>query len=116
VRDGKKEKLSKLYTAQGKKIVDIVEKPKKPKSNYVNTGLWMFLPEVFTLLKNLKKSPRGEYEVTDVLSHYVKNDQLSYSILKSQWTDAGSFESLYKATVLMKKLEDKEMNKKKGRK
>ena len=105
-----------VVTFKGKKIVDIVEKPKKPKSNYVNTGLWMFLPEVFTLLKNLKKSPRGEYEVTDVLSHYVKNDQLSYSILKSQWTDAGSFESLYKATVLMKKLEDKEMNKKKGRK
>ncbi|OGX23484.1 MAG: spore coat protein [Omnitrophica WOR_2 bacterium GWF2_38_59] len=105
-----------VVTFKGKKIVDIVEKPKKPKSNYVNTGLWMFLPEVFTLLKNLKKSPRGEYEVTDVLSHYVKNDQLSYSILKSQWTDAGSFESLYKATVLMKKLEDKEMQKKKAKK
>ncbi len=92
---------------KGKKIVNIIEKPKKPKSNYVNTGLWMFQPEVFSLLKKLKKSPRGEYEVTDILAYYVKKQQLSYSILKSAWTDAGSFESLYNATVLMKKLEDR---------
>lgn len=91
----------------GKKIVNIIEKPREPKSNYVNTGLWMFLPEVFDLLKKLKKSSRGEYEVTDVLSHYAKKGQLSYSILKSHWTDAGTFESLYNATVLMKKLEDR---------
>ncbi|VAX35709.1 Glucose-1-phosphate thymidylyltransferase [hydrothermal vent metagenome] len=93
---------------KNKKIINIIEKPKKPKSNYVNTGLWMFQPEVFSLLKKLKKSPRGEYEVTDILAHYVKQQQLSYSILKSTWTDAGSFESLYNATVLMKKLEDKQ--------
>jgi len=96
---------------KNKRIVDIVEKPKNPKSNYVNTGLWMFLPEVFSLLKKLKKSPRGEYEVTDILAYYVKQQQLSYSILKSRWTDAGSFESLYNATVLMKKIEDQLKNK-----
>ncbi len=97
---------------KGKRIVNIVEKPRNPVSNYVNTGLWMFLPEVFQLLKELKKSPRGEYEVTDILSHYAKAGQLSYSILKSHWTDAGSFESLYNATVLMKKLEDRQLRKK----
>ena len=91
---------------EGNKIVDITEKPMKPQSSYVNTGLWMFQPEVFSLLKKLKKSPRGEYEVTDILSHYVKTGELSYSILKSSWTDAGSFESLYNATVLMKKNEE----------
>jgi len=68
---------------QGKKIINIVEKPRNPKSSYVNTGLWMFKPEVFTLLKKLKKSPRGEYEVTDVLSHYAKQKTLSFSTLKS---------------------------------
>lgn len=93
-----------VVTIKDDRIVDIVEKPKKPKSQYVNTGLWMFKPEVFELLKNLKKSPRGEYEVTDVLAQYAKDGQLSYSILKSSWTDAGSFESLYNATVLMKKI------------
>lgn len=91
---------------KGKRIVNIIEKPSRPKSPYVNTGLWMFKPSVFDLLKTLKKSPRGEYEVTDILSHYAKRGLLSFSILKSQWTDAGSFESLYAATVLMKKMED----------
>ncbi len=96
---------------KGKKIINIVEKPRKPASSYVNTGLWMFKPEVFELLKDLKKSPRGEYEVTDVLSHYAKKGLLSFSILRSKWTDAGSFESLYAATVLMKKLEERQQRK-----
>ena len=96
---------------KGKKIINIIEKPQKPKSNYVNTGLWMFQPEVFSLLRKLKKSPRGEYEVTDILSHYIQKEQLSYAILKSTWTDAGSFESLYNATILMKKLEERQNNK-----
>lgn len=93
---------------QGKKIINIVEKPRNPKSSYINTGLWMFKPGVFQLLKKLKKSSRGEYEVTDVLSHYAKQRTLSFSTLKSSWTDAGSFEALFNATVLMKKLEDKQ--------
>ena len=96
-----------VVTFSGKKITSIVEKPKTPRSHYVNTGLWMFLPEVFARLKALKKSPRGEYEVTDCLSMYANEGSLTYAILKSTWTDAGSFESLYRATVLMKKLEDR---------
>jgi glucose-1-phosphate thymidylyltransferase len=95
-----------VVTFKGKKIIGIMEKPSKPKSQYVNTGLWMFLPEVFNIITNIKKSPRGEFEMTDVLSHYAKQGLLTFSILKSQWTDAGSFESLYKATVLMKKFDD----------
>lgn len=91
---------------KGKKIVNIIEKPSRPRSQYVNTGLWMFKPAVFELLKALKKSPRGEYEVTDILDYYAKKELLSFSILKSKWTDAGSFESLYAATILMKRMED----------
>jgi glucose-1-phosphate thymidylyltransferase len=94
-------------TFKGKKIVSIIEKPKTPKSSYVNTGLWMFLPDVFGHLKQLKKSPRGEYEITDVLAWYSTQGLLTYSILNSPWTDAGSFDSLYKATVLMKQSEMK---------
>ena len=94
-----------VVSFKGKKISSIVEKPKNPKSFYVNTGLWMFLPDVFGHLKQLKKSPRGEYEITDVLAWYVAHGLLTYSILKSTWTDAGSFDSLYKATVLMRQLE-----------
>jgi len=97
-----------VVSFKGNKIVSIVEKPKVPKSFYVNTGLWMFLPDVFGHLKQLKKSPRGEYEITDVLSWYVSRGLLTYSVLKSPWTDAGSFDSLYKATVLMRQLEMKD--------
>jgi len=96
-----------VVTFKGKRITQIIEKPKKPNSFYVNTGLWMFLPEVFQHIKYLKKSSRGEYEITDVLSYYAERGLLTYSILKSTWTDAGSFESLYRATVLMKKIEDR---------
>jgi len=94
-----------------KRIIDIIEKPRHPQSSYVNTGLWMFLPEVFDLLSKLKKSPRGEYEMTDVLAHYARRGELSYSILHSPWTDAGTLEALYNATVLMKKLADRRTKK-----
>lgn len=96
-----------VVTLKGGRICTIVEKPKQPKSHYVNTGLWMFRPEVFQRLRKLKKSERGEYEVTDVLASYAREGVLSYSILKGPWTDAGSFETLYNATVLMRKLEKK---------
>jgi glucose-1-phosphate thymidylyltransferase len=94
-----------VVTLKNKKIVSIVEKPTRPQSSYVNTGLWMFKKDVFTRLRSLKKSARGEYEVTDVLAQYAKEGLLDYSILKKPWTDAGSFESLYSATMLMRQLE-----------
>ncbi|MBX4266842.1 sugar phosphate nucleotidyltransferase [Clostridium estertheticum] len=88
------------------KITRLVEKPKEPFSNYVNTGLWIFKSEAFEMLNNMKKSSRNEYETTDVLNNYAQQGQLTYGILKSKWTDAGTFEQLYKATALMKELED----------
>ena len=90
------------------KITRLVEKPKEPFSNYVNTGLWIFKPEVFELLKQMKLSARNEYETTDVLHYYAEQGKLTYGILTSKWTDAGTFEQLYEATVLMKELEEKE--------
>jgi len=103
-----------VVTFEGNRITQIIEKPKNPPSYYVNTGLWMFLPEVFKHLKKLKKSPRGEYEITDVLSHYARHGLLTFSMLKSTWTDAGTFESLYRATVFMKKIDDRQKAKKNG--
>lgn len=103
-----------VVSFRGKRIVGIVEKPKKPKSSYVNTGLWMFQSEVFGLLKKLRKSPRGEYEITDIFDYYAKRGELSHAILKTAWTDAGSFESLYNATVLMKKREENRVRRNKN--
>lgn len=90
------------------KITKLVEKPKEPFSNYVNTGLWIFKPTVFELLKKMKMSSRNEYETTDILHTYAEQGKLTYGILKSKWTDAGTFEQLYEATVMMKLLEDHE--------
>jgi len=77
-----------------KKIVKIEEKPKKPKSNYCVTGIYMYENSVFDVIKGLKPSKRGELEITDVNNFYIKKDSLDYGILKGWWTDAGTFESL----------------------
>lgn len=97
---------------KGKKITRLVEKPEVPFSNYVNTGLWIFKPEVFSLLWQLKKSTRNEYETTDVLNLYAQRGELTYGMLQSKWTDAGTFEQLYQATILMRELEELEQQEK----
>lgn len=94
-----------VVTYQDAFITEIIEKPVRPKSNHVNTGVWLFKADVFAHLENVKKSSRGEYEITDVLAYYAKERQLTFAKLDGTWTDAGSFESLYNATVLMKELD-----------
>jgi glucose-1-phosphate thymidylyltransferase len=85
----------------GDRIVDIAEKPKNPKSNYVVTGIYMYDETVFKFIHSLKPSDRGELEITDVNNMYLKKDQLSYSKLEGWWTDAGTFESLHRASQLI---------------
>jgi glucose-1-phosphate thymidylyltransferase len=72
------------------KITKIVEKPKKPKSNYAVLGIYMYDYEVFDIIKTLKPSRRGELEITDVNNAYIKKGSLTYSILKGYWADAGA--------------------------
>jgi len=84
-----------------KRITKIVEKPKKPKSDYVVTGIYMYDSQVFNIIKTLKPSGRGELEITDVNNAYLKNDELTYSVLKGWWTDSGTFDSLLKASNLV---------------
>ncbi|MCK5706144.1 MAG: NTP transferase domain-containing protein [Candidatus Aureabacteria bacterium] len=86
-----------------KKIVSIDEKPNNPKSQYAVTGLYMYDPEVFNIVKTLKPSARGELEITDVNNRYIKDGTMSYEILKGFWSDAGTFESLYKSNELIRK-------------
>ncbi|MFA6036319.1 MAG: sugar phosphate nucleotidyltransferase [Candidatus Micrarchaeia archaeon] len=82
------------------KIASIVEKPAKPKSNLAVIGLYLYSPNVFEVIRTLKPSARGEYEITDVNNHYVKKGTLGHRIVKGGWTDAGTFESLYRASTL----------------
>ena len=86
---------------KGKKIVSIEEKPKKPKSNYVITGIYFYDQQVFDVIKKLKPSKRGELEISDVNNAYLKNGDLDYDILSGWWTDAGTFESLERATLMV---------------
>ena len=83
------------------KVINIEEKPIKPKSNYAVCGLYLYDNNVFDIAKELKPSDRGELEITDVNNEYIKRGIMSYSLLKGWWTDAGTFESLFKASKLV---------------
>jgi glucose-1-phosphate thymidylyltransferase len=84
-----------------RKVINIEEKPKKPKSNYAVCGLYLYDNKVFNIIRKLKPSDRGELEITDVNNEYIKNGEMSYSIIKGWWTDAGTFESLFRASKLV---------------
>jgi len=86
---------------KGKNVIGIEEKPKKPKSKYAVTGIYMYDNEVYSIVKTLKPSGRGELEITDVNNAYVKRGTLTCEILDGWWTDAGTFESLYRANKLV---------------
>ncbi len=86
---------------QGEKVVKIIEKPKHPKSPYAVVGIYMYDGKVFDMVKALKPSARGELEITDVNNMYLKKNRLEFDILNGYWTDAGTFQSLYRAASLV---------------
>jgi glucose-1-phosphate thymidylyltransferase len=92
---------------KGGRITGIEEKPKKPKSKFAVTGIYMYDNQVFDIIKTLKPSGRGELEITDVNNAYIKKNELTYSILDGWWTDAGTFESLLRANNLIAKKDAK---------
>jgi glucose-1-phosphate thymidylyltransferase len=83
------------------RITRIVEKPKEPKSNLAVTGLYFYDNEVFEIAKTLKPSQRGELEITDVNTHYMERGDLTFDVLDGWWTDAGTFESLHRASCMV---------------
>ena len=86
--------------SQGR-ILRIEEKPKSPKSDYAVTGIYFYDESVFEKIGRTKPSSRNELEITDVNNMYLDEGTLTYSILDGWWTDAGTFESLLKATNLV---------------
>ena len=81
------------------KIIEIIEKPKDPVSNYAVTGLYIYDKEVFNVIKSVNPSDRGELEITDVNNEYVKKGNLTWSELKGYWKDAGNFDALLESNV-----------------
>ncbi len=86
---------------KNQRITRIEEKPKQPKSNYAVTGIYMYDNRVFDIVKTLKPSRRGELEISDVNNAYIRARTLTYDMLEGWWTDAGTFESLLKASQLV---------------
>jgi glucose-1-phosphate thymidylyltransferase len=86
------------------RIIGIEEKPKKPKSNFAVTGIYMYDPTVFDKIRTLKPSHRGELEITDVNNAYIAEGKLTYSILEGWWTDAGTFPSLLRAAKYVERM------------
>jgi glucose-1-phosphate thymidylyltransferase len=89
-------------TIEGGQIVRIDEKPKQPASPFAVIGIYFYDWTVFSRVRNLKRSARGEYEVTDINNSYLREGQLAYQELEGWWTDAGSFESLWQAATLVR--------------
>jgi len=80
------------------KVVHVEEKPKNPGSNLAMSGICIFDSKIFDIIKTLKRSSRGELEITDAIDYYVKSGKCYYSIIKGFWSDAGTFESLNRAS------------------
>jgi glucose-1-phosphate thymidylyltransferase len=87
----------------GDRVINIEEKPEKPRSDYAVTGIYFYDAAVFDIIRKLKPSARGELEITDVNNAYIAMGQLAYDILEGWWTDAGTFESLNRANELVMK-------------
>jgi glucose-1-phosphate thymidylyltransferase len=87
---------------KGKKIISIEEKPAKPKSSFAVTGLYVYDAKVFQIIRTLKPSGRGELEITDVNNEYIRTGEMDFTLLQGYWSDAGTFESLFRASELVR--------------
>ena len=85
----------------GKRVVQIEEKPENPKSEYAVIGIYMYDARVFEIIRDLKPSGRGELEITDVNNAYIERGEMTWDELKGWWSDAGTFESLLYASNLV---------------
>jgi len=84
------------------RVVGIEEKPERPKSNYAVTGIYFYDGKVFDIVRTLKPSGRGELEITDVNNEYIARGEMTYDFLEGWWTDAGTIESIQRASNLVK--------------
>jgi glucose-1-phosphate thymidylyltransferase len=91
-----------VATLENDKVVEVIEKPKNPKSKYAVTGLYVYDNTVFEKIRTLSPSGRGELEITDVNNLYIQEETLSAGFVDGFWTDAGTVESLHHAATLIR--------------
>lgn len=99
VEDPERFGIAELDQEDQSKVIGIEEKPKNPKSNKAVTGVYIYDPKVFSHIKNIKPSARGQLEITDVNNLYIKEGMLKWADLSGFWSDAGTFDSLYRTGV-----------------
>ena len=85
----------------GDRVVRIEEKPKEPKSDFAVIGIYFYDATVFNVIKTLVPSDRGELEITDVNNYYIDRGEMTWAELDGWWTDAGTFESLQRASNMV---------------
>lgn len=92
------------------RVISISEKPKKPKSNYVVTGMYFYDNNVVRIAKNLEPSKRGELEITDINNEYLKKGKIKVKLLGRgyAWLDMGTCDSLIEASVFIKTIEERQ--------
>lgn len=92
------------------RVVSVTEKPRKPKSNWVITGLYFYDKNVVKIAQNLKPSARGELEITSVNSEYLKRGKLKVKLLGRgyAWLDTGTYDSLIDSSVFIKTIEERQ--------
>lgn len=90
-------------------IISIEEKPKFPKTNYAVPGIYFYNNDVIEIAKNLKPSPRGEYEITDINKEYLRRKDLKLKKLEfgNAWLDAGTFNSLNDASNFVRTIQER---------
>lgn len=84
----------------GDKVTEIQEKPEKPPTSFAVTGIYFYDSRVFSAIRDLKPSRRGELEITDVNNYYIRQNQMSSALLEGWWTDAGTPDSYRLANQL----------------
>jgi len=84
------------------RIIRIEEKPRTPLSSYAVIGIYFYDGTVFDRIRGLKPSGRGEYEITDINNSYLAEGTLRHTMLEGWWTDAGTFESLWHASNMVR--------------
>ena len=86
-----------VATLVGDRLVKITEKPQNPESKFAQVGFYLCKPVIFEQIKNLKPSPRGELEITDLNNIFVNQGLADYEILQGEWFDTGTIDSLHRA-------------------
>ncbi len=100
IKDVKNPEIFGVAEMEGDRVINITEKPKAPKTNHIATGLYIYPPDVFNVIRSTTPSDRGELEITTVNNHYITAGKMKAIKVDGYWFDAGTLDSLLRASIL----------------